>query len=531
MSLVKNFVTVGMATAASRVTGFVRDVLTAALLGTGPVADAFVVAFRLPNLFRRILAEGAFNSAFVPLFAKKLEADGREQARVFATDVLSVMFIILVGLSAVAMMAMPLFVWAIAPGFDDGTGKFDDAVAFTRICFPYLICMGLIALYGGVLNSLGYFRAAAWAPVLLNVILSCALLLAGALNVAGTREAGLILSWGVFVAGFAQLAVLIWGVHRQGMGMRIHRPRLTPEVKRMFVLGVPGVIAGGITQINLLIGTIIASSVPSAVSWLFFADRIYQLPLGIVGVAMGVVLLPEIARQVQAGDAKVSFTQNRAFELCLLLTLPAAAALVIMPQAIVAGLFERGAFTPADTQAVALALAVFAVGLPGFVLVKVFSPGFFAREDTKTPMAMAIASVGVNIVLSFALFPSLGHVGIAAATTAAGWFNALALWALLWRRGHFAWDHLLTRRVAAIATATAIMSAALVFAMLALDPWFRAATSGTLRLLGVVALSIAGALVFAVGVVLLGGADWKLMKDQLRKRRERKAAAPPPASE
>jgi putative peptidoglycan lipid II flippase len=528
MSLVRNFVTVGMATAASRVTGFVRDILTAATLGTGPVADAFVVAFRLPNLFRRILAEGAFNSAFVPLFAKDLQANGREHARAFAADVLSVMFVVLVALSGVAMMAMPLLVWAIAPGFDDGTGKFADAVAFTRICFPYLVCMGLIALYGGILNSLGYFRAAAWAPVLLNIILSLALLLGGWLGYAGTREAGLILSWGVFVAGFAQLAVVVWGVHNQGMGLRIHRPRLTPEVKRMFALGVPGVIAGGITQINLLIGTIIASTVPSAVSWLYFADRIYQLPLGIVGVAMGVVLLPEIARQVQAGDAKVSFTQNRAFELALLLTLPAAAALAIMPQAIVAGLFERGAFTAADTHAVATALAVFALGLPGFVLVKVFSPGFFAREDTKTPMAVAIATVAVNVVLSLALFPYLGHVGIAAATSAAGWFNALTLWFLLRRRGHFAWDDLLTRRCLAIFAATAVMGAGLFLAVSALDVWFRAAASGTLRLGAVVFLSAAGVALYGVAVLLLGGADWKLVKEQLRKRRERKAAPPPP---
>lgn len=527
MALVRNVFTVGVATLASRLLGFGRDVLSAAMLGTGAVADAFIVAFRLPNLFRRLFAEGAFNSAFVPLFAKSYETDGRETARRFAEDVLAVMFTALVVFSAVAMIFMPAVIWLIAPGFSGEPDKFDDAVLFTRICFPYLLCMSLIALIGGVLNSMGRFAVAAWAPVLLNLCMSAGLLLAGALGYAGSREAGLILSWSVFVAGFLQLALLWWAVERAGMGLKPRRPSLTPEVMRMIRLGVPGIVAGGITQINLIVGTIIASTVPAAVSWLYYADRLYQLPLGLVGVAIGVVLLPELTRKLQSSAADADHVQNRALELSLILTLPAAVALALVPVEIIGALFERGAFTPQDTRAVAIALAAFAVGLPAFVLIKVFSPGYFAREDTKTPMRFAIISVVLNMALSLALFPLIGHVGIALATTLSAWVNAAQLWWGLRTRGHFNWDVLLTRRLRATVLASAVMGALLIGIVLALPGPFAASAGGLLRLSAVLALCGLGMIVYGVVLWATGGLDQKALRDAFTRKPGVKSAPPP----
>jgi putative peptidoglycan lipid II flippase len=523
MALVRNFFTVGVATLGSRVMGFVRDVLMAATMGTGPVADAFVVAFRLPNLFRRLFAEGAFNSAFVPLFAKKLGNDGKRDARQFAEDALAVLFWTLAILTGIAMIFMPALVYVMAPGFVSQPEKFEDAVLFSQICFPYLACMSLIALFAGVLNSVGRFAAAAWAPLLMNFVLVLGLLAAGAWGYIGTRETGIVVSISVALAGIAQLALLVVATERAGWTLTLRAPRLTPEVKRMFALAVPGVIAGGVQQINLVVGTIIASSAPAAISWLYYADRLYQLPLGIVGIAIGVVLLPEIARQLREGDARVGHTQNRAFELAMMLTLPAATALALVPHAIIGGLFERGAFTANDTHAVAIALAAFAAGLPGFVLTKVFSPGFFAREDTTWPMIFAVISVAVNVAFSLALFPLIGHVGIAIATSIAGWVNALLLWLVLWRRGHFAWDRLLTRRLGAILIASAVMGAALLALNAVAAPYLAASQSFLIKVAALGVLCGGGLAVYAIVLVLLGGADHMALKEAFRRR---KGAAP-----
>lgn len=523
MALVRNFFTVGVATIASRIAGFARDVLMASNLGTGPVADAFVVAFRLPNLFRRLFAEGAFNSAFVPLFAKDLENRGPQSARAFAEDALAVMFWALTALSALCMLAMPFIVAAMAPGFSENPATFDDAVLFSRICFPYLMCMSLIALFGGVLNSLGRFAAAAWAPLLMNFTLVLGLLLVGALGYAGTRNAGIVISLSVAAAGLVQLALLVFASERAGWTLTLKRPRLTPEVKRMFALGVPGVVAGGVQQINLVIGTIIASGAPSAISWLYYADRLYQLPLGVVGIAIGIVLLPEIARQLREGDARIGHTQNRALELAMALTLPAAVALAVVPHAIIGGLFERGAFTAVDTAAVSAALIGFAFGLPAFVLTKVLSPGFFAREDTKAPMLFAIISVVVNVAASFALFPFFGHVGIAVATSLAGWVNAVLLFVVLRRRGHFVWDALLGRRLRAILIASAAMGAVLVTIAVLGASYLDPARALPIKGAALAFLCGMGFIAYAVVLWALGGADHVALRGMFRRR---KGAAP-----
>jgi putative peptidoglycan lipid II flippase len=422
--LLRGFLTVGGWTMGSRVLGFARDVMIAALLGAGPAADAFFAAFRLPNMFRRLFAEGAFNMAFVPLFAKKLEGDGPAAARAFAEEAMATLVAALLALTALAMLAMPALMLALAGGFADDPARFDLAVYYARIEFPYLFCMSLCALLSGVLNALGRFAAPAAAPALLNVTLIGAMGLAAGLAL----PAGDALAWGVLVAGFAQLAMLALATRRAGMGLRLRRPRLTPGVRRLVVLGAPAAASGGAMQINLLIGTLVASFFPGAVAWLNYADRLYQLPLGVVGVAIGVVLLPELSRRVRAGDdAGARDAANRAAEFGLALTLPAAAALVAIPGLIVGVLFERGAFSADDTASVATATALFAAGLPAYVLQKVLQPVFFARENMTAPLRYALIAMALNTAVSVAGAPLLGPMAIPLGTALAAWAQLLLL--------------------------------------------------------------------------------------------------------
>ena len=442
----------------SRVLGFIRDVLLASVVGTGPVADAFVVAFRFPNLFRRLFGEGAFNSAFVPLFAKRLERDGPAHAHNFAEEALAGLLFALLILLAVAEIAMPVLMYAIAPGFVDNPDKFALTITMTRIAFPYLVFMSLVALLSGVLNSLHRFSAAAAAPILLNIVMITVLALITLADWGSTPRTGKALVWGVCFAGFLQLFMLWFAASRAGMALHLRRPKMTKGVRRLLALGIPGIIAGGITQINIVISTVIASLQDSAASWLYYADRVYQLPLGVVGVAIGIVLLPELSRRLSAGDeAAVANSQNRSIEFGLFLTVPAAIALMAIPYPIVQVLFERGQFARPDTIATANALAAFAAGLPAFVLIKIFSPAFFAREDTRTPMYFAGISVIINVVAALVLFEWLSHVGIAIATTLAGWANAAMLGVTLTRRGYFSSDAQLRRNLVIMLIISLIM--------------------------------------------------------------------------
>ncbi|MCB1435593.1 MAG: murein biosynthesis integral membrane protein MurJ [Rhodobiaceae bacterium] len=518
MNLVRSFATVGGYTLASRLLGFVRDMLIAAVLGTGPVADAFFVAFRFPNLFRRLFAEGAFNSAFVPLFARELEGGGAAAARRFGEDVLAVLLWTLLVLTALAEIAMPWLMYILAPGFAAEPDKFDLAVMLTRIAFPYLLCMSMVALLSGVLNSLGRFAAAAAAPVLLNVILIA--VLAG-LFLAGERAnilSGQALAWGVAAAGAAQLAMLAVAARRAGMAFRLVRPRLSPKVRRLVRLGVPGLIAGGVTQFNIVIGTIIASLQAGAVSYLYYAERIYQLPLGVVGIAIGIVLLPELSRRLRAGNEDLALrSQNRSLEFAALLTLPAAAALAVAAHPIVQVLFERGAFTQGDIAPTALALIAFSAGLPAFVAIKVFSPGFFAREDTRTPMNYAIIGVAVNVAGSLALYQPLGHVGIAIATTLSGWVNAALLVSTLGRRGHFTLTREEAGRLARICLSALAMAAMVWLAAQLLAPWL-GAESTALRASALALLVVLGAAIYIAATHVSGGADLRAIRDMLTRR-------------
>lgn len=509
--LYRAFATVGGLTLVSRLLGFIRDILIAAALGSGVVADAFFVAFRFPNLFRRLFGEGAFNAAFVPLFAKRLEGEGLGEARGFAEEALSVLLATLVVFSAVVMLAMPWLMVILAPGFVSDPAKYDLAVLLSQIAFPYLLCMSLVALLSGVLNSLSRFWAAAAAPILLNIVLITAISLAIWMGFSQRYGAGIILATGVTIAGIAQLAMLWIAVRRAGLNLALRWPRYTPGVKRLVELGIPGVLAGGITQINIVVGTIIASLQAGAVSYLYYADRLYQLPLGIVGVAIGVVLLPELSRKLRAGEHQTAMhSQNRSLEFALMLTLPAAIALIVAAEPIIRVLFERGAFLPSDTMATAAALSAFAIGLPGFVLIKVFQPAYFAREDTKTPMRYAGVNMVVNVIGSltlFYLFKSMGHpphVGIALATSIAGWINALLLWGGLVRRGDFSADRRLVRNLPMIAIASVAMGAVLYFAIPPLLPYLTPETILPVQAAALGAIVATGLVVF-FGLVLATG--------------------------
>ncbi|MBY8976680.1 murein biosynthesis integral membrane protein MurJ [Rhodobacteraceae bacterium NNCM2] len=426
--IMRGFATVGGWTMASRILGFVRDVMIAALLGSGPVAEAFFVAFRLPNMFRRFFAEGAFNMAFIPLFSKRLEAEGAEAAKRFADEALSALLTALILLTLLAQLAMPWFVWALASGFEAGEERTELAIAFSRVCFPYIIFISLAALFSGILNAFGKFAAAAAAPVLLNVVLISGM----ALSTATGWATGWTLVWAVFVGGICQMLLVMQAVRRLGLSLSLRWPRLTPGVRRLIALGIPAALAGGVMQINLLVGTQIASWTEGAIGWLWYADRVYQLPLGLVGVAIGIVLLPDLSRRVQAGDLHgAAGSMNRAAEFALALTLPATVALIAVPELITATLFQRGAFDAADSANTATALWIYALGLPAFVLQRVLQPAFMAREDMKTPLKYAVISMIVNVALALALLPAIGWVGTAVGTTAAGW----AMLVMLWRGG------------------------------------------------------------------------------------------------
>jgi putative peptidoglycan lipid II flippase len=513
----RKILSVGGLTLASRVLGFVRDILTAALLGAGPVADAFFVAFRLPNHFRALFAEGAFNAAFVPMFSAFLVGQGRSQARIFAEQVLAFLLVIQLVLLVVFELIMPSFMLIFAPGFSDEPMKYDLAVLFTRITFPYLLFISLVSLMGAVLNSVERFAAAAAAPILLNLCLIAALL--GLTPLLPT--AGHALAWGVMAAGIAQFLYLAWDCHRAGMSMRLGLPRLTPGVKRFLAVLGPAALGAGVTQINLFIDTLIASLLPTgAVSYLYYADRINQLPLGVIGIAIGTVLLPELSRALKGGNmAQASESQNRALELSLLFTLPAAAAFLAAAYPIMSVLFERGAFQATDAQATATTLMAYALGLPAFVLIRSLLPGFYARQDTRTPVKIALVVVTVNVALKLVLMQPLSQVGLALATSAASWVNCALLATLLFRRGFLVLDSRLKRRVPRQLLAAVAMAAVLLGLQGPLAELLAVHDLAT-RTLALGVLVSAGVATYAAAGLALGVVSLAELKQYTRRRRK-----------
>ncbi len=449
-NIFKSLATVSGMTMASRVLGFARQILMAGIIGAGgnPVADAFWAAFRLPNMFRRLFAEGAFHAAFIPMFQGRRTDGGDVEAKAFAEEVLAGLIFILTILTALVEIAAPAFVFLLASGFEGDPEKFSLTTLYTRIMFPYLMMMSLVGLYSGILNSLSRFAAAAAAPIALNVFMIGALLLFADSE---AHISGQALAWGVAAGGLAQLLMLLVGAWRQGYLLRLRMPRLTPSMKRLFALGAPGFISAGAVQINLIVGTNIASQQPGAVSWLMNADQLYQLPLAVIGIALGVILLPMLSARVKAGDEKgAARALNRSLEVAALLALPAAAAFIIMSEAICDALFRglasdalllvgarHSAFTVEDVRQTGLALAIFGAGLPAFVWLKIFAPAFFAREDTKSPMNYALISIAVNAGMSLALFPAIGFIAVAVATSFAAWLQVLLLAQKLYRQHLF----------------------------------------------------------------------------------------------
>ncbi len=521
----KSMATVSGLTMASRVLGFVRQILITGVIGAGgnPVADAFWAAFRLPNMFRRLFAEGAFHAAFIPMFQGKQVDSANGEAKAFAEDVLAGLVFILTLLTAAVELAAPAFVYLIASGYSDDPEKFALTTLYTRIMFPYLMMMSLVGLLGGVLNSLGRFAASAGAPLALNICLIIGVLLYAD---AETEITGMAAAWAVFAGGLVQLGVLLWGAWRQGFLLKLRMPKLTPELKRLFALGAPGFISAGAVQINLIVGTNIASQQPGAVSWLMNADQLYQLPLAVIGIALGIVLLPMLSRRIKEGDEKgAANALNRAIETSALLCFPAAVAFMIMGGPICDALFRglasdalslfggrSSAFTAQDVAMTGAALAMFGAGLPAFVWHKIFSPAFFAREDTRTPMNYALVSIAVNTVLALALFPFFGFLSVAFATAFAAWVQVALLAHRLWRLEHFRPSTRLIGRLARILAATAGLGGFLYFALGYTDQ-----IAGILldrSWLAVIAISLAGMGVYGLFALAVGAAklsDYKTL--------------------
>lgn len=515
MNLIRAFATVGGLTMVSRLLGFTRDILIAALLGAGPVADAFFVAFKLPNFFRRLFAEGAFNAGFIPLFSDLLTNRGRPAAMRFAEQALAVLLTVLLLFVTAMQIGMPWLMHLLAPGFADDPQKFDLAVLFTRLTFPYLLFISLVSLLGGVLNSLHRFAAVAATPILLNLCLIAALTVLAPL----TETPGHALSWGVAVAGMVQFLWLVHACRREGLALRLPRPRLTPKVRELLVLMLPAAIGAGVVQINLVVDIILASLLPEgSVSYLFYADRVNQLPVGVVGVAVGTALLPLLSRQVAAGDdAGSRGSLNRAIELSLLLSIPAMAALLAIGHEVTATLFQRGAFGEHQSQATAMALKAYIIGLPAFVLIKVLGPGYFARRDTRTPVVIGAFAMLVNIGLNLILMRYLAHAGLALATALSAWLNVALLAWVLRRRGHLRVDDRLRRRLVGILWASAGMAALLYGAAQAMAAGF--ADSEAVRASSLAILIVLGLVSFAILALLLGAARTDDLKQLLRRRR------------
>lgn len=502
MKLLPAIATVGGYTMLSRILGFVRDILIAAVLGAGMVADAFFVAFKLPNFFRRLFAEGAFNAGFVPVFSETLERDGREAAAQFAQSALAVLVVVLLLLVGLLQALMPWLMYGLAPGFVSWPEKFDLTVQLTQITFPYLLFISLVSLMGGVLNSLGRFAAVAATPILLNLCLIGALLFLANY----TATPGHALAWGVAAAGMIQFVWLVVALQRAGMSLRLPRPRLTPKVRHLLRLMAPAAVGAGVVQINLVIDIVLASLLPSgSVSYLFYADRLNQLPLGVVGVAVGTALLPMISREVSAGRHESALRQqNRAVEFAFLLTLPAAAAFIVLAHPFVSVLFERGAFGPRQSDLTALALMAYAIGLPAYVMVKVLTPAFFARQDTVTPVRIAAIAVLVNLVLNLILMWWLKHVGLALATALSAWLNTWLLARTLARRGDFVADERFRRRLPRTLLATLVMALGLAALLMGIETWLAGELG--MRILGVATLVAGGIAFFGLMAWITGAA-------------------------
>lgn len=521
--LIRSSVVFSGLTLVSRIMGFVRDLAISYRMGASltPAADAYNAALAFPNLFRRFFAEGAFAAAFVPAYAKSLETDGEEKADVLAADAMASLAAATIVITVVCQLAMPWLMMLISPGFAADPAKYKLAVLLTQITMPYLPCMAIVAHLSGVLNARNRFILSAGAPILLN--LSTLAFILPQHDAIGAAKWG---SVGVIVAGVLQASLLIWGVNKSGAKVHWRWPRLTPEVKALIGKAIPGALAASATQVNIFISGNLASHVPGGRSWLATADRLYQLPLGLVGVAIGVALLPRLSRAVNSEDkGDAQFAMDQAIALALALTLPAAAAMVAMPGFLSDALYTRGQFTAFDASQTASALFFYGLGTPAFVLQQLYSRAFFARGDTKSPMRFALISVAVNIAFGVMLFQVVGVKGIAAATAIASWLNVIQMATVLSRRGDYSPSLRTWSRVARVLAASLVLGLLLA----AVSHW-RELIEAPLRALGLtghtvgakeaaLALTvIAAAALYPPLVLLSGGVTLGEVKGLLRRR-------------
>lgn len=517
--MLRGIVTVGGWTMLSRAFGFLRDMLIGYFVGTGPVADAFFVALRLPNLFRRLFGEGAFNAAFVPEFSGVLASEGAEPAKQFAEETIAVMAFWLLGLTILGEVFMPQIMRALASGFGDEPGKLELTTALARITFPYLFLICLAALLSGVLNGLDRFAAAAAAPLIFNGVSIAAMFVLTPY----VPTVGHSLSWGVTISGVLQLALLVWAVRKAGMRLHVPRPRLTPRMRLLFKRMLPGLVGAGITQLNLTVDIWIVTWLPpGSASYLYYADRVNQLPLGVIGTAIGTALLPLLSRQARSGlVAEARETLNRALEISLALTLPAALALGAVGRPIMSVLFGRGAFDATAALLSSQSLAAYSLGLPAFVVLKVLVPAFFAHGDTSTPVRIGFVAIAINLSLNLLFMVPLQHIGPALATSLSAIFNVIALAVVLSRRSQLAFDARLRLRLPRMALAALAMAGALVWGQEVVFGGVAAVLHGMPgeRWVALAALVGFGLGVYAVAGQALGGLDFRQILGVLRRRR------------
>jgi putative peptidoglycan lipid II flippase len=521
VKLARTLGSVGGLTLASRVLALVRDSLQARYVGANFASDAFLVAFRLPNMFRAFFAEGAFSSAFIPMFNRKLAESGGEPgpAFAFAERTLSVLFAFLAVMTLVMLAAAWPLTAALSGGFHrqhPSHDQFAFAVQLSRITIPYLMLICLASLLGGILNSLDRFWVNAAAPILLNIAMVTALFVFHGTPEETARAQAIAVPLG----GVLQLGWLMLACRSAGVSLRPRLPRLDPEVKRLMKLLLPAAVGAGAVQLNLVISTALSGYLlgEGSISYIYYADRLNQLPLGMIGIGLGTILLPTLSRLLGAGEeAQAMETQNRGMELALFLTLPAMIALIVAAEPIVRGLFQYGHFSQVDTVRCAWALAGFSIGLPSYVLVKVLTPGYYARQDTRTPVRFATISVAVNIAANLALIPLIGHVGPPLATALSSTVNVWMLYRTLARRGHFVADPQLKRRLPRLALAALLMGAALFASDRLLDPWLNGAMA--MRYLALVVLVCAGVAVYALACFVTGAFRLGDVKALMRRRK------------
>ena len=519
LSLLRNTLVQSGMTLLSRMLGFLRDILLAARIGAGPVGDAWTTALMFPNLFRRIFAEGAFASAFVPSYSRALEADGKEAAEKIASEALRVLFAMTAAITILAQIAMPWVLLLVHGGQADDTENFNLAILLTRITMPYLTCMSIAALLSGVLNSGGRFFLSAAVPTILNLCLIASAFVSVSPTI--TAQAAAIAT---LIAGVLQALLLAWGVRRQNVNLSlIGMPRITPGVKKVMALAIPGTIAASGTQINIIVSQSLASFEVGAKTWLYYADRLYQLPLGIVGVAIGVAILPRLSRAARSEDSATSRkTMDEGIGLAMALTLPAAIALFVAPGFLIEGIFVRGAFQSDDAAYSGLALMNYAWGVPAFVLIKVLAPAYFAHEDTRTPMAFALWSVLINTLLGAGLFfflrqdSGLGFPGLAIATSTAAWVNVILLFGGIMRRGWYSPGPLLISRLMRALFAAILMGVAVWFAVRHADV-IRGYVLDS-KILTTLVVITGGAMVYGISAILTGAIRPQDIKGLVRRR-------------